>query len=941
MRRWKQWIMAFIGLALIVVVLYLALNFIFKDFFVDMMWYDALGYSGLFWFKILYKYLVFGAATLVFFAIIFFNFWIASRYLGATKSEDGPEKVRKAAARLASAFRSGSMKVYTPLSIILAVPLAVPLFQQWESALLYIYGPKAGTRDPFYNIDVSYYLFSLPIYNLLQGRLLITLLLLFASLAILYYLERRMLATEAQPFPKGAKIHMSIIIFLVFLAQAWGYNLERHELLYNTQNEPLFFGPGFTEIWVTLPLIWFSGLSLLATAFFLIRYVNSRKGLIPLVLFIAIFALSHAARNWEFLPNNIDKYIVKPNELTKQSDYISNAVKSTLAAYNLTAVETRDYRRQQTLRSLKDPQFQQNLENIPVWDRELLASVFQQEQGIRPYYTFSGVDVDRYEMDNVLHQVYLAGREITLDKLSSHAQTWVNVHLRYTHGYGVVMVPAAQKGEENPEWYIHEIPPVSEHGFGIKEPSIYFGTMDASYVIAPNDMGELLYPGDSKDVETDYEGTGGVPISSIFKKALFAVYFQNKNILFTTKTNSNSRILFRRNIRERIRKLTPFFRLDDDPYLVVTKSGLFWIQDAYTISDWYPNAAFYEEGFNYVRNSVKIVVDAYNGSVDYYLIDKKDPIAQAYDRMYPGLLKPWDQFPEALRSHVRYPKDMFEIQMKIYSKYHQTDPATFYQDEDHWEFSKFYRQDDLIRMEPYYLTLDFIQPDKPEFILFTPMSPKNRDNLRALAIAGCDGDNYGRLIVYAFPKGRQVYGPSQINALIDQDTEIAQQLTLLNQMGSEVKRGKMIIFPVGQEIVYIQPFYMESAAQIKIPQLKRLIVSQGEVVVMEKSLQEAFERLGQILKARKGSDDTGVHSEEEAAGKDDHGAHGDTHGPAESAHPPAPSHDHPGDSGAAEHDHVEQGHSETMLHNEVGNHDEHVDHSEPTEHHGENHDSEH
>ena len=938
MRRWKQWIMAFIGLALIVAVLYLALNFIFKDFFVDMMWYDALGYSGLFWFKILYKYLVFGTAVFVFFIIIFLNFWIASRYLGMTESKDGPEKVRKAAARLASAFRSGSMKLYTPLSIILAIPLAVPLFQQWESALLYIYGPKAGTQDPFYNIDVSYYLFSLPIYNLLQGRLLITLLLLFAFLTILYYLERRMMATEEQPFPKGAKIHLSIIIFLIFLAQVWGYNLERHELLYNTQNEPLFFGPGFTEIWVTLPLIWLSGLTLLATSFFLIRYVNSRKGLFPLVLFVAIFALSHAARNWDFLPRNIDKYIVKPNELTRQSKYISNAVKSTLAAYNLTEVETRDYRRQQTLRSLKDPQFQQNLENIPVWDSELLASVFQQEQGIRPYYRFSGVDVDRYMMDNVLHQVYLAGREITLEELSEFAQNWVNVHLKYTHGYGVVMVPAAQKGEESMEWYINEIPPVSDRGFDIKEPSIYYGTKDSPYAIAPNDMGELLYPGDAKDIETDYEGTGGVPISSVFKKALFAVYFQNRNIFFTTKTNSNSRILFRRNIRERIRILTPFFRLDQDPYLVLTKEGLFWIQDAFTTTDWYPNAKPYEEGYNYIRNSVKIVVDAYNGSVDYYLADKNDPIAHAYQRMYPGLFKPYDQFPEQLRSHVRYPKDLFEIQMRIYSKYHQTDPGTFYQDEDHWEFSKFYSQNNLIRMEPYYLTLDFIEPEKPEFILFTPMSPKNRDNLRALAIAGCDGDNYGRLIVYTFPKGRQVYGPSQINALIDQDTEIAQQLTLLNQLGSEVKRGKMIIFPVGHEVVYVQPFYLESAAQTKIPQLKRLIVSQGEAVVMEKNLQLAFERLGQVLKARRGSGDSSIHSEQEAVGSEPPGAHGDMHGTTESAHPPAPSHDRHGESGTAEHGHMEQEHSETMLQNEAGNHD---DHSAPSEHHGEEHETGH
>ncbi len=886
MRRLKQWLLAFLVLAAIGGVLYVALNFVFIDFFVDMMWYGSLGYSGLFWLKILYKYMVFAAATLTFFLIVFLNFWIASRYLG-TAEPKGSVKEQKTMARLIRAFRTGSMKLYTPLSIILAIPLAVPLFQQWESALLYIFGPKAGYRDPFFGIDASYYLFSLPVYQLLQGRLIITLLLLFISLAILYYLERRMLMSGEQPIPKGAKIHLSIVISLVFLVQAWGYILERHQLLYNTNNEPLFFGPGFTEIWVILPMIWLSAIFLLAAAISLVTYVNVRKGFYPFVIFTLLFVLSHAGRNWEFLPQVVNKYIVKPNELTRQTPYIQNAVRSTLAAYDLTDVETRDYRRQQSSERLDDPQFRANLENIPVWDAELLGSVFQQLQGIRPYYRFFSVDVGRYMVKDVLHQVFLSGREITLESLSQFAKNWVNVHLKYTHGHGLVMVPAAQRGGRHLQWYVRGIPPESGVGLEVKEPAIYYGNEDSPYAIAPNDIGELAYPGEAEDFTTDYKGTGGIPVSSLFKKGLFAVYFKNRNIFFTTKTNSNSRILIRRNIRESIPVLTPFLKLDRDPYLTLADGKLFWIQDAFTTSDWFPNAKPYEGGFNYIRNSVKIVVDAYNGSMDYYMADDRDPIVQAYSRMFPGLIKPMSRMPESLRVHVRYPRDLFEIQMQIYTKYHQTDPGIFYQDEDHWQFSQYYKQNNVVSMEPYYLTLDLIEPRKPEFLLFTPMSPLNRDNLRALAIAGSDGDNYGRIIVYLFPKGRQIYGPSQIAALIDQDTTIAQEITLWDQAGSEIMRGKMIIFPVGQDVVYIQPLYLESSAQLKIPELIRLIVSKREAVVMDVSLEKAFERLDQVLKERESGQEITAPAwyEEEGVGIEPAGEVGETEPPPESPSP--------------------------------------------------------
>jgi uncharacterized membrane protein (UPF0182 family) len=475
----------------------------------------------------------------------------------------------------------------------------------------------------------------------------------------------------------------------------------------------------------------------------------------------------------------------------------------------------------------------------------LLEDVFQQLQAIRPYYEFSGVDAARYMVDNELHQVYIAGREITTERLPEGAKSWVNLRLKYTHGYGLVMTPAAQKAESSMVWYIHNMPPESDVGFQVNNPSIYYGLGDQEYVIAPNKSKEFHYPGlsDGISVETSYTGDGGVKIGTFLRRSLFALFFKDRNLFFTGQTLPESRIHFRRNIIDRIERLTPFFQLDENPYLVVTPDRLYWIVDAYTTSRWYPNSQAYEGELNYIRNSIKITVDAYNGAVKYYLADPTDPIALGYREMYPGLIHDLDDMPEGVKSQIRYPRDLFEIQMRIFAKYHQTDPSTFYKDEDLMEFAKISRQDSLIRMRPYYLTTDLIVDDKDEFLLLAPFLPVNLDNLRALAVVSSEPDTYGKMILFSFPKGSLVYGPPQINALIDQNTEIAQSLTLWNQQGSEVKRGKMIILPINGKVFYIQPLYMEATGQPRIPQLKRVIVSVDGRVVMDTSIEKALHRL--------------------------------------------------------------------------------------------------
>ena len=851
MGRVKKWILRLATLVVLLGVLYLLFGLVFTDFLVDIWWFSSMGYGFYFWQRLLYRYLVFAFFTLLFFLIFFLNFWVAGRFLGRVPLEEIPPQfwARQRYQRLLENFWRLSLRFYLPFSLLLAVFVAYPLYSRWEDALLYLFAPPAGLTDPLYGKDVSYFMFSLPIYRLLLRELLVAVILIFLGLSLLYWRERRLLSGQDLPLPRGAKIHLSLLALVGFAIGGWAFILERHSLLYSRAHVPLFSGPGFTEIWVVLPLIWLSVLSVGGIALSLIFVIHLRRGLKPLVAFILLFLLSLGGRYTSLLSELVQTYIVKPNEIARERPFITHHIQATLAAYDLTRVETRDYPITDVPWDVRAPKVQAALRNIPVWDKEVLLEVFQHLQELRTYYDFSTVDVDRYTVRNQYQQVYLAARELELEKLPEGAKNWLNERLKYTHGIGAVMIPAAQRGEDPMTWYLQGIPPRSDFGLKIEEPAIYYGLGKLKPVIAPNDSREIGYPIDSTNVMVDYTGRGGVPINSLFRKLIFAVYFKEKEIFFTTQTNSRSRMLFRRNLLECIRTLTPFFLLDKDPYLVVTSKRLYWIQDAYTTSRHYPYAQPYSKEINYIRNSVKIVVDAYDGTVDYYLADPRDPIIRAYSRIYPGLLKGLERMPAELKEHLRYPQDIFKIQMSIYAKYHQTDPEVFYKQEDIWEFATLPHNGRMLTMEPRYLTLNILDKETDEFLLVCPMNPKDRTNLRALCVVGCDGANYGRVVVFRFPKGVLVHGPQQVEAFINQDTALSEQFTLWSQAGSQVDRGKMILLPIGESIIYIQPVYLKATVGVTIPQLKRLIISQGELVVMEPSIQEGLESLNKKLQA--------------------------------------------------------------------------------------------
>ncbi|MDD2737475.1 MAG: UPF0182 family protein [Methylomonas lenta] len=850
------------------IILYVAFYFVFLDFFVDLWWFRSLEFEAYFWLRLLYRFVFSGAVTLFFFAVFQFHFWIASRYLGLNPPDEVllDDKKRRRFHRFAEVFMSGSAKVYTPISIILAIVIAVPFYQQWEDALLFFFGSDAGISDPVFERDISFYLFSYPVFMLIQQELLFTASLVFLATGLLYWLEHIFIPNQDKQFPLGAKIHLTVLFGFVVLFVEWGFMLDRFTLLYNNSREPVFFGPGFVDLRYQLPLIWLSILTFFMIAASAVFYVFSEahRSKTPIIISALSFVAVLGLQNWNFIPTVIEDLIVNPNPTRTEGPFMGYNIDATLAAYDLNNIKNIDF--PINLDPTKDIENWSNIkhfENIPVWDRELLIDSYQQLQAIRPYYQFMMVDEDRYFIHNHIQQVNLAAREINIKKLPKEAQNWENTHLRYTHGYGAVVSPAAQDADIPIVWYLRDLNMSSDVGFSVKHPDIYYGQEKYNYAIVPNNLVVKDISGSNGNDSPSYEGNSGIPIPSYFRKLLFSFYFKDEKIFFSPNITTESKVQIRRNINERISILTPFLHLDKDPYLVIEKDRLYWIQDAYTLSKLYPvsqpAADDFLDGkneFNYIRNSVKIVVDAYDGNVDYYIADPKDPIINAYSRAYPGLFKHLNEMPESLLSHLRYPRDLYYMQMKIYAKYHQNSPALFYEQAETWQYAKV----DGAPILPYFITMDFGRcNNQEEFAMINPMTPVNRDNLSMVGIAStlddsqCNNGYKPNISIYKFPKAVQVNGPSQVMALIDQNPEIAGQFTLWNQLGSEVKKGRMVILPMGNSILYVQPIYM-LATKTKMPELARVIVSIGNQVVMDKTLWAAFERLkAKFVKTASGS----------------------------------------------------------------------------------------
>jgi uncharacterized protein len=565
---------------------------------------------------------------------------------------------------------------------------------------------------------------------------------------------------------------------------------------------------------------------------------SARGGIAAAVLYVAVLLIGNV------YPSIIQRFVVAPNELGRESPQIRHNIEATLAAFGLEKVEERNLSGD---RALTPGDIQENaatIRSIRLWDHEPLLDAFSQIQEIRTYYDFASVDNDRYVVNGEPQQMMLSPRE--LNSTSLPERNWINEHLSYTHGYGVTLGPVNRVTTEGlPVLLVQDIPPKAAiPAFKLTRPEIYYGELTRGYVVVRTGAKEFDYPAGEENVYTTYEGKGGVPVHSLFRRLLFAFYFRDTNILLSPLLKSDSRFLYFRDIKTRVSRLAPFLELDQDPYVVISDGRLFWIQDAYTTSDRYPYSTPMRGIGNYVRNSVKVVVDAYNGSTELYVSDPNDPIIRVYSAIFPGVFRQLSDMPAELRNHLRYPEDIFRVQSTIYSIYHMANPQVFYNKEDLWEIPALGSTGAEVPMSPYYTIMRLPQESKEEFILMLPFNPGRKDNLSAWMVARSDAASYGQLVVYRFPKQKLVYGPKQIVARINQDAEISRQISLWDQRGSQVIQGTLLVIPIEESLLYVRPLYLRAEAG-RIPELKRVIVAYENKIAMEETLEASLARIFQ------------------------------------------------------------------------------------------------
>ncbi len=836
-------------IAAVVAGISLILLWLASDFLVDWLWFSSIGYLQVFWITI-------GAKAVVLFAvwtgtavILWLNAWLAVRFARRQPTQSVSAFMANLAGNVPPPDLLAIMRDRLPWSRLitgsaglLALLVAAAEVGNWGVILQFFYHVPYGADDPLFNKDISFYLFVLPAYVLIKNWMLLTLVLSALFAATIYWVHGDIeYDLHHRSMSPTAIAHGSALLGLLFAVKAWSYGLDRYLLLYGDNG--VVGGASYTDIHVGLPGLWLMiGLSILA-AFAALANLRVRTYRLPaaavVVVGVGSFVLSGVA------PGLFRQFFVKPSELQLEKPYIERNIALTRQAYNLDQIVTKPFAAEEKLTFKTLDANKATIENIRLWDWRPLSDTYAQLQEIRTYYKFHDLDVDRYWLDGSYQSVMLSARELRPSLLPPNAQTWVNRHVLFTHGNGAVMSPVTRKSTEGlPFFYLRDIPPVADGGPKIHEPRIYYGEESDSYVIVKGSTPEFDYPKGKDNVYAAYDGTGGVPIGAMVWRGLFAYYFNDPNLLLSSYITTDSRIMIRRNIQERVRTIAPFLRLDHDPYLIISNGRMFWMQDAYTVSSYFPSAQPAQDlDLNYIRNSVKVIVDAYNGTVDFYLTDTGDPIAATYRRIFPSLFKPFSAMPAELQKHIRYPEDLFLIQARLYQSYHMEAADVFYNREDLWQFPRQPGGDGIATMAPYYIIMRLPGEPQAEFFLMLPMVPSRRDNMIAWLAARCDAPHYGNLIVYEFPKERLVYGPFQIEARINQNTEITQQLTLWNQMGSRVIRGaNLLVIPIENSILYVTPLYLR-AEHGHLPELKRVIAAYGEHVVMRETLAEALSAL--------------------------------------------------------------------------------------------------
>ena len=761
------------------------------------------------------------------------------------------------------------------IASILSISIAWVVSQQWMRILPYFQSTAFGHTDPVFDRDISAYIFGLPVMELVEFWLMGMCLYGVVAVILTYLLSGDSLSQgKFLGFAPAQQRHLCGLGGVLMLVVSFSYWISCDELLYSPRG--VSYGASFTDINVLLPadralsiLAFAIGTYLLWRSIYFPRQINSR----PLRLALGLY-LTMAIGTSTILPAIVQALLVQPNELARESPYIQRTIALTRQAFGLDNIVVNTFNPQANLTEQKIQANDRIIRNIRLWDKQPLLATNRQLQQIRLYYRFPDADIDRYTLASEpkplpttpnppteQQQVLIAARELDYAAVPKQAQTWVNEHLIYTHGYGFTMSPVNRVATGGlPEYLVKDIgvngrSPLTtasavRASVPIGQPRIYYGENANTYIMTGTKVKELDYPSGNDNVYNVYDGRGGIKIGSLGRKLLFAKYLNDWRMVLTPEFLPDTKLLFRRNIDRRIRSIAPFLRYDRDPYLVATDargnptdaqdpSYLYWIVDAYTTSDRYPYSDIGKEGINYIRNSVKVVIDAYHGSVSFYIADPSDPIVTTWAKIFPDLFKPLSAMPVNLRRHLRYPQDFFKLQSDRLMTYHMTDPQVFYNREDQWQIPTEVYGDKPRLVEPYYLITSLPTIPVPEFTLLLPYTPQQRTNLVAWLAARSDGDNYGKLLLYTFPKQRLVYGPEQIEARINQDPAISSQISLWNRQGSRVIQGNLLIVPIEQSLLYVEPLYLE-ATQNQLPTLVRVIVAYENRIVMAETLPQAL-----------------------------------------------------------------------------------------------------
>ena len=837
-RRRISWALLAIG----IVVLLILVPFIGQRL-TDLLWYEQIGFLRVYLLKIVAQWSLASLVGLGTFALLWLNGRVAVRGI-APQQGSFFERLRARQVDQRSLFEGLATGLLLPGCVLLAFFAAVNAGGDWRTLVQFIYRSPFGTVDPIFGRDVSYYVFTLPQLENVIGYASAALTMSLIVITVPVYVLRgafRFRPWTLQVDP-SARVHLSVLVSALIIVWSLGTLLVDVPSVLFARHVPLQ-GASYTDLHMLIPAYRAMGIIGLAAAGVVLagawrgRFVRNGALVLGAAILLKVLLVGVA-------PSTYQRLVVQPNELAKELPQLRWHIEATRRAWGIDSVERRELDANQTLTMPMIEANHSTITNVRLWDREPLLQTFGQVQAIRTYYDFVSVDDDRYRINGELRQVLLSARELDVGQLPT--RSFVNEHLTYTHGLGLTLGPTNHVTPEGlPVLWVKDLPPVSTIGIKVTRPEIYFGEVAGDFVLAPTRQREFDYPGGEGDsaVYSTYQGRDGVPAGSFLTRLLFAMRFQSLNILLSSDLTPATKVIFHRNVRERAMLALPFLRFDTDPYMVVTDSGrLKWILDAYTSTDHYPYSQhLYNDETNYLRNSVKVVIDAYDGDITAYLADPSDPMIRTLARIYPGLLHPLAEMPADVRAHLRYPGDLFNAQTFLYATFHMTDPETFYHKEDQWQVPRSRgesERDGFMR----HMVMRLPGEKDAEYILMRPFTPRQKDNLAAWMVARNDGANYGKLVAYRFPRQSLVFGPMQIVNQIDQNTDVSRQVTLWDQRGSQVIRGELLVIPIEGSLLYVQPMYLRAEGG-KIPELKRVVVAYGSRVAMEETLEGALRKL--------------------------------------------------------------------------------------------------